>query len=148
MMTFEYTLLVIVGSSIAISGGILYAISGSKIPRWLDVLAAILLLLLSAVFLGITQSLLNELSVSASANKELQAQYQVALYLIPFFGAAIASNILSHVLLSQRKYDNTMRLAEAAKIMLISIAVALLWATVIGLVFHGAYLFLIKKKPV
>jgi len=117
----------------------LIAIRDPKTPKWMDVAASILLLLWAALFLGMVQSILGLLPDSSIEDKDLRDQYQVALYLIPFFSAGLATNLLSNVILSQRDYNGTMSFFEAAQKTLWAIWMCFLVSTLVGLVLYVFY---------
>jgi hypothetical protein len=105
----------------------------------MDVAASILLLLWAALFLGMVQSILGLLPDSTLEDKDLRDQYQVALYLIPFFSAGLATNLLSNVILSQRDYNGTMSFYEAAQKVLWAVWLCFLVSTLVGLVLYVFY---------
>lgn len=87
-----------------------------KTPKWLDILASITLLIFTALFLGMLKSIVNAIPGDTLQQQDLIAQYETAILIIPFFTAALASNLLSHVILTSRDYSNTISLGQALKI--------------------------------
>lgn len=124
----------------------LFAIRDPKTPKWLDVTASILLLLWAALFLGMVQSILGLLPDATSDDKDLRNQYQVALYLIPFFSAGLATNLLSNVILSQRDYTDTMSFSEAAQKALWAVCLSFLVFSIVGLVMYVFYKKVMSKR--
>ncbi|WP_124362999.1 MULTISPECIES: hypothetical protein [unclassified Pseudomonas] len=125
------------------AAAMLVAIRDPKTPKWMDVAASILLLVWAALFLGMVQSIFGLLPDSTAEERDLRNQYQVVLYLIPFFSAGLATNLLSNVILSQRDYTGTMSFHEAAKKTLWAIWFSCLVVSVVGLVL---YVFIKKIK--
>ncbi|MGZ0714906.1 hypothetical protein [Pseudomonas palleroniana] len=117
----------------------LFAIRDPKTPKWMDVAASILLLVWAALFLGMVQSIFGLLPDRTAEDKDLRNQYQVVLYLIPFFSAGLATNLLSNVILSQRDYTGTMSFYDAAKKMLWVIWCSFLVFSLVGLVLYVFY---------
>ena len=117
----------------------LFVIRDPKVPKWLDVATSMLLLVWAAMFLGMVQTLYGLLPDSTFEDKDLRTQYQVALYLIPFFSAGLATNLLSNVVLSQRDYTGTMSFLEAAQKTLWAIWFSCLVISVVGLVLYVFY---------
>ncbi|WP_124414791.1 hypothetical protein [Pseudomonas sp. R4-35-07] len=118
------------------AAAMLVAIRDPKTPKWMDVAASILLLVWAALFLGMVQSIFGLLPDSTAEERDLRNQYQVVLYLIPFFSAGLATNLLSNVILSQRDYTGTMSFHEAAKKTLWAIWFSFLVVSVVGLVLY------------
>ncbi|KAA0692494.1 hypothetical protein DT594_16220 [Halopseudomonas laoshanensis] len=85
------------------SAALLWLIRHPKTPRALDFVVGIQLIVFAAFFLG----LLGNLRGLISDDNELKAGYDVALLVIPFFTAGLGTNILSHVVLSDRDYEGT-----------------------------------------
>lgn len=110
-----------------------------KTPPWMDVLAAIVLLSLAALFLGMIQSIFNGLPGDTTTEKDLKNQYQVALYLIPFFTAGLATNLLSNVILSRRDYADTLPFQEAVSRVAWAIALTLMISSGVGLLLYAIY---------
>lgn len=121
------------------SAALLCVIRDPKIPKWVDVLAAITLLLLAALFLGMIQSIFNMLPGDTVDERNLKNEYQVALYVIPFFTAGLATNLLSNVILSRRDYTDTMTFHEAVKRALRFVFLAFLASTIVGLFLYVIY---------
>jgi hypothetical protein len=114
---------------------------GPKVPPWLDVSLSVVLLLLSALFLGMIETIKSGLASETPQQKDLVAQYQIALYMVPFFTAGIATNIISHVLLHNRNYAETLTFRDAAIQVVKAIVFAALVASVFGIVFYGLYVW-------
>lgn len=127
------------------SAALLFIIRDPKTPKWLDVATAIALLLLAALFLGMIQSIFASLPGDTFEERDLKNQYQVALYLVPFFSAGLATNLLSNVILSNRDYTGTMTFYEAAKATIWGIWFAFLTITVFGLLLYVIYKTAMKK---
>lgn len=123
------------------SAALLFVIRDPKTPKWLDVAAALMLLLLAALFLGMLQSIFSILPGETRDEQDLKNQYQIALYLIPFFTAGLATNLLSNVILSQRDYTGTITFFEAAKRTLWA-----LWFTILTLSMGGLLVYVVYKK--
>ncbi|WP_312840465.1 hypothetical protein [Delftia tsuruhatensis] len=126
-------------ASAIISAGFLLMMSTTKTPKWLDILSSIFLLAFAAFFVGLLQSILNAIPKETPQQNDLIAQYQTAILIIPFFTAALASNLLSHVILSNRQYDNTISLWQALQILGKCIIIVLLTISIFGLIFYVAY---------
>lgn len=127
-----------IGAAIC-SGGLLWVIREPKTPPWLDVAASIMLLLFAAFFLGMLQAIYSDLPSFSVKEKDLKTQYQIALYLVPFFTAGLATNILSNVILAHRDYSGTMTFAEVATKLLWAIWLVILTVSVFGLIGYVAY---------
>lgn len=124
----------------------LFLIRDPKVPKWADVATSILLLVWAALFMGMVQTILGLLPDSTFEDKDLRTQYQVALYLIPFFSAGLATNLLSNVILSQRDYTGTMSFFEAAQKTLWAICFSFLVISVVGLVLYVFYKTLMSRQ--
>ena len=124
----------------------LFLIRDPKVPKWADVATSILLLVWAALFMGMVQTILGLLPDSTFEDKDLRTQYQVALYLIPFFSAGLATNLLSNVILSQRDYTGTMSFFEVAKKTLWAICFSFLVISVVGLVLYVFYKTLMSRQ--
>ena len=94
---------------------LLFLIRDPKTPKWLDVFVVMVLVFLAALFLGMIQTIFNMLPDSTTNQRDLRSEYQVALYVIPFFTAGLATNLLSSIISNQRNYNDTMPLKEALK---------------------------------
>ncbi|HEN8797520.1 TPA: hypothetical protein U8251_000032 [Pseudomonas putida] len=99
----EISLLALTVLAALSSAALLWLIRNPKTSRALDFLVGIQLIVFAAFFLGLLGSLRNLIS----DNNELKAGYDVALLIIPFFTAGLGTNILSHVVLSDRNYEGT-----------------------------------------
>ena len=121
------------------AGGLLWLLRGPKIPPWLDLACAVALLLISAMFLGMIESIKTGLPAVTAGQRNMVVQYQVALYLVPFFTAAIATNIVSNVLLHNRDYKGTLSLRDASKAVAKGIFFSILVLSVFGVVFYGLW---------
>jgi hypothetical protein len=127
-----------IGAAIC-SGALLWVIREPKTPPWLDVAASIMLLLFAALFLGMLQAIYNDLPSFTVKEKDLKTQYQIALYLVPFFTAGLATNILAHVILAHRDYTGTITFSEVATKLLWAIWLVMLTVSVVGLMGYVAY---------
>ncbi|MBC5783198.1 hypothetical protein H8N03_09605 [Ramlibacter sp. USB13] len=125
MSSFRVALAVIVTLSVVCAASVIFLIRERDIPRWLDVAASILLLLISAIFLGMTQAILDLLPNKTFQDKDLRTQYQIALLVIPFFTANLATSLMAHALLSDRNYAGQMGFWTACKELAIILAKAL-----------------------
>ncbi len=112
-----------------------------KTPKWLDASVAITLLLLAALFLGMIQAIFNKLPSTAFEQRDLKSEYQVALYIIPFFTAGIATNLISSIILNQRDYSNSIPLKEA-----INRTIWFAWIMLLTLSIGGLLIYAIYKK--
>jgi hypothetical protein len=121
------------------SGGLLWVIRDPKTPPWLDVAASIMLLLFAALFLGMLQDIYNGLPEFTFKEKDTKTQYQIALYLVPFFTAGLATNILANVILAHRDYTGTMTFFEAASKLLWAVWLIILTISILGLIVYVAY---------
>ncbi|MBC3345279.1 hypothetical protein HU811_01350 [Pseudomonas sp. SWRI196] len=121
------------------SVSLMFLIRDPKTPKWLDVAVAITLLLLAALFLGLVQSIFNVLPEDTISDRDLKSEYQVALYVIPFFTAGLATNLLSNIILNQRDYTDTMSFYEAARRATWFIWIAFLTSTFVGLLLYVGY---------
>jgi len=121
------------------SAALLWVIRDPKTPPWLDVAASIMLLLFSAMFLGMLQAIYNGLPEISAKERDIKTQYQIALYLVPFFTAGLATNILSNVILAHRDYTGTIPFSEAATKLLWAIWLVILTLSVFGLIVYAAY---------
>ena len=128
------------------AAAMLFLIRDPKVPKWADVATSILLLVWAALFMGMVQTILGLLPDSTFEDKDLRTQYQVALYLIPFFSAGLATNLLSNVILSQRDYTGTMSFFEVAKKTLWAICFSFLVISVVGLVLYVFYKTLMSRQ--
>jgi hypothetical protein len=124
----------VAGPAIA-AGALLWVLRGPKVPPWLDLTCSFALLVLTAIFLGMIESINSVLPDSTYQQKDLIAQYQVALYIVPFFTGGIATNIISHVLLHNRDYAGTVTFRDAAKSAAKGLLLAVLVLSVFGIVF-------------
>ncbi|MBX9902398.1 MAG: hypothetical protein K2W92_02385 [Alphaproteobacteria bacterium] len=135
-------------SAAIFSGALLWMIRKPKIPKWLDVAASIMLLVFAALCLGMLQTIYNDLPGYTVKQKDLKAQYQIALYLVPFFTAGLATNILAHVILADRDYTGTITFYDAAIKSLQAICFVALALTIFGLMGYVAYKKLNPTKNV
>lgn len=85
------------------------------------------------------QSIFNGLPGDTATEKDLKNQYQVVLYLIPFFTAGPATNLLSNVILSRRNYADTLPFKDAACRVAWAIALGLMSASGVGLLMYAIY---------
>lgn len=112
----------------------LWQIKDPKTPRWVDFTTAVSFLLFSAIFLGIVTDLQGLLPLGSKNGKSLKTQFTIALTIVPFFTAALASNLLSNLVLSQRDYKDTYSFGSAV----VTIVKAFCMATVIlGVIWLG-----------
>lgn len=137
-ITEAFVIFATIGAAVC-SGGLLWMIREPKTPPWLDVAASIMLLLFAALFLGMLQAIYNDLPSFTIKEKGLKTQYQIALYLVPFFTAGLATNILAHVILANRDYTGTITFSEAATKLLWAICLVILTVSVVGLMGYVAY---------
>lgn len=105
----------------------LWQIKDPKTPRWVDFMTAVSFLLFSAIFLGVVTDLQSLLPLDSKNGKSLKTQFTIALTIVPFFTAALASNLLSNLVLSQRDYKDTYSFGST----MMTIAKAICMATVI-----------------
>lgn len=144
MSSHQVTLILIVVLSIACSGAVLWTIRDRKNPRWLDISASILLLLISAFFLGITQAMLPLLPAKTFNERDLITQYQIALLVIPFFTANLATSMMAHAILSDRDYSGQLSALEALKPLGLAMLKALFLLTPIAWVMYLYYKIMVK----
>lgn len=121
------------------SCAMLWVIRKPKTPRWLDVAASLMLLMFAALFLGMLQAIYNELPGFTVKDKDIKTQYQIALYLIPFFTAGLATNILANVILAHRDYTGTITFFEAVTKLLWAIWLVILTVSLFGLIGYVVY---------
>lgn len=125
MDTMKIGLIVMTTLAAISSATLLWLIKHPKTPRALDFVVGVQLIMFAAFFLG----LLGDLRGLLPDGSEVKAGYDVALLIIPFFTAGLGTNILSHVVLSHRDYENTLSSTEIGRRILH-------WITILcGLVF-------------
>ena len=137
-ITEAFVIIATIGAAIS-SGALLWLIREPKTPPWLDVAASVMLLLFAALFLGMLQGIYNDLPSLTVKEKDLKTQYQIALYLVPFFTAGLATNILAQVILARRDYAGTITFPEVAAKLLWAIWLVLLTISIFGLIGYVAY---------
>lgn len=95
--------LIVVVASILVSLYLLTLARGGDTPKQVDFLVAISLLILSAIALGILFAVIDSSDEEIYA-KEIQ-NLKIAAFIIPFFTAGIATNIISHIFLHNKIYS-------------------------------------------
>jgi hypothetical protein len=111
----QKSLIIFVFMAVAASASSLWAIRQRENPRWLDVSVAIILLIFSAFITGILQSLTNIIPDNTLKQKDIKTQYQIAILIIPFFTANIATSLIAHALLSDRIYTGQITFLDFLK---------------------------------
>jgi hypothetical protein len=145
MSPYRIALFLVVVLSVACAGSVLWMIRERKNPRWLDVAASFLLLLISAIFLGATQGILDLLPNTTFQDRDLRTQYQVALLVIPFFTANIATSLMAHALLSDRDYAGQLGFWTAVKLLGLTVLKALFILTPVAWVLFACYRLNVKR---
>ena len=135
----ETALLWLIGLSVLSTIILLWLIRGSKVPRVLDFLVGVQLIVFAAFFLG----LLGSLKGMIPDGEKVKESYEVAILIVPFFTAALGTNIISHVFLSSRDYDGAISAKEIGR------RVGIGAVAVLSCVFPPAIVFyaLAVKKP-
>jgi len=117
-----------------------------KTPRWLDFMTAVMLLIFSALYLATVTDLQSLIPNGGTAEKKLSTSYSIALLVVPFFTAGIATNILSHMVLAERDYDSTAPFTEVAIILLKLALFVLALLTVIPFVAYAGFMWARKQR--
>lgn len=111
MDTIKFTLIVITFLAALSAALLLWLIRRPETPRALDFVVGIQLIGFAVFYLG----LLGDLRGLIPDDNELKAGYDVALLIFPFFTAGLGTNIISHVVLSQRDYEGAKSTTEIGK---------------------------------
>ena len=144
MESYKIFLVIAVTSSIVLTGSVLWTIREPKNPRWLDVWAAILLLLIAGFTAGLIQGLLNDFPTDSIEEKELKVQYQIALLLIPFFTANLATNLLAHAILAKRDYAGQLTFWQAVGRLFVVLLKASFLITPLGIAMYLYYFLVVR----
>lgn len=115
-----------------IVGVIMWLLRNKNTPWWVDTVCAVFLLLLSAVYLVMLYSIQSLLPSNTYAQKQLLVNYKVALYIVPFFTAGIATNILSYIITYNRHYESQMSLKDGMKVLGRGLLLIICFCSIIG----------------
>lgn len=128
--------------AVVVVASVMWMLRHKDTPWWLDALGAAVLLLIAAMYLGMLFSLQMGLPSNTAKQQELVAEYQVAMLIIPFLTAGIATNILSNIVTHKRAYDEQMPVGVAVQRLLKAVILAALLFSVVGL---PLYFFATRK---
>lgn len=141
----DITLVAIMGVAGFFSFAMLWQIRDRKTPRWMDFLTSVMLLLFAALVLGLITDLQTLFSDNSAQERSMKNRYGLSLLIIPFFTAGLATNILSHLVLSERDYAGSDTFLQTMGKLLKTSLFILGFATVIPLVIYLACLWVRRR---
>ncbi|HEY9201634.1 MAG TPA: hypothetical protein VIQ81_08565 [Gammaproteobacteria bacterium] len=104
MEIFSTALFWLILVSVLLTMGVLWSIKDPGIPKILVILAGVLLILIAAVFLGMFEGLASILATKYNETGEVYLNYKVAALIVPFYSAAIGTNLITHAVTQHEAY--------------------------------------------
>ncbi|MFV8784440.1 hypothetical protein ACNKU7_18645 [Microbulbifer sp. SA54] len=105
----DSTFVFVVMGHLTVSSLLCWLVRSEKTARWLSFCVGSLLILTSAIFLGMLHGVeaIVDRNIADPGMSSIKIDIEVAVLILPFVSAAIGSSLIAHVITSRHKFEGT-----------------------------------------